>query len=330
MRLINVPDLSPSDDAFTCLETSKPVEWVRLSGLPSNALERNIKRIKLSRYRAAAQSAMNAREGDVVISHHPLMSSAVAIALGVTRKNVRHIAWAFNFTAIPSSRRVALMKKSLRGVEQFVVFSDFEKQFYSKTFEIDQEKFTNVLWTQNRPIVGDEFDFPVKDYFCAIGGEGRDIDLVIRAAERFSGICNFVIITRPHMVPAHPIPSNVQILTNLPSKKTWAIAQKSLGVLIPLISNETCCGHITIVSAKLLGIPIVTTHSFATDEYVLGRESVLISKSGDVDEFSERIGTLLDRQTDLREAARAAQNHETVLHSRKAWSDTLNRLVFRP
>ena len=130
------------------------------------------------------------------------------------------------------------------------------------------------------------------------------------------------------MVPKRSIPGNVYIFKNLPSQKTWSVAQNSLGVLIPLLSDKTCCGHITIVSAKLLGLPIVTTRSVATDEYISGRKSILRSNAGDLDDFCEQVSVLLDQRAELREAARAAQHHETILHSRNAWSDTLNRLVF--
>lgn len=330
MKLINVPDLSPKDDMFTRLELEWPVEWVRLSGMPSNAFERNVKVLKLSRYRAAFQAAAKARKGDVVISHHPLMSSAVAIALHLMKRKVRHIAWAFNFTTLPTGARLTSTSRALRGVEKFVVFSEYEKTLYADRFGVDQNKFTKVLWAQPVPQIDEEFRPMIqKPYLCAIGGEGRDIDLVIEAAKRFEGALEFVVVTRPHMIVGKTIPDNVRIFTDLPASKTWALANRSAGVLVPLISDETCCGHITIVSAKLLGLPIVTTRSVATEEYVAGRRSILKVAPGNLDDFCQEIGVLMDHQIELQELASSAARQESLIHSRKNWSSTLNRVLSR-
>lgn len=305
------------------------MEWVRLSGLPSNALERNIRALRVSRYRAAMQAANEARSDDVVISHHPLMSNAVSIALRLMKRRARHIAWAFNFTQLPSGSRLEIISKALSNVEKFIVFSRYEKDLYAEHLGIDKEKFTNVLWTQNAPTIDNEFEPMIKRPFvCAVGGEGRDIDLVIKAAERFKKVLDFVIITRPHIIESVAIPDNVRILTNLPAPKTWAIANESVGVLIPLVSDDTCCGHITIVSAKLLGLPIVTTRSVATEEYVVGRQSILCSVAGDLDDFCGKIEALFNDREALKVFARAARQQEADLHSRAVWSDVLNSTIF--
>jgi hypothetical protein len=328
MRLINVPDISPKDDAFTCLETQERLEWVRLSGLPSNALERNVKALRLSRYRAAMQAAIEVRHRDVVISHLPLMSTAVALTLRIMNRRARHIAWAFNFTAIPTGPRLRLMAKSLDSVERFIVFSDYERILYPKIFGLDGSKFSKVMWAQDCPSVDSKFSLAIqRPYVCAIGGEGRDIDLVIRSAERFAKDLDFVIITRSYVAPQVAIPENVHIIIDLPPEKTWAIAKNGLGVLVPLISNDTCCGHITIVSAKLLGLPLVTTRSIATDEYVAGRKSILRSTAGDLDDFCEQIHDLIKRQIELKEVAIADRNAESLIHSRRLWSELLNEIL---
>jgi hypothetical protein len=329
MKIINVPDLSNKDDAFTNLELREEVEWVRLTGLASNMVERHVKGIKLSRYRAAVQAALVARQNDVVISHHPLMSNAVAIALRGLRRRSRHIAFAFNFTAIPSGSRLRTMSSHLSNVEAFVVFSKYEKALYSNLFGIEETKFSDVLWAQDPPLVDSFFRSSImKPFVCAIGGEGRDVDIVLKAAEKFKEYLDFVIITRPHMVKHKSISDNVHIFTNLDSKITWAIAEQSVGVLVPLVSEETCCGHITIVSAKLLGLPIVTTRSLATEEYVQGRQSILMADPRELTGFCDCIGQLVDQKEQMYELAQNSKSREIEIHSRKAWAGVLNNIIF--
>lgn len=325
MKVVNVPDLSPKDDGFVCLETKDRFEWVCLSGLPSNGLERAIRTPRISRYRAALQAAMRAKSGDVVISHHPLMSAAVAGALWIMRRRVRHVAWAFNFTKPPRGLRLKILSKLFEHIDRFIVFSEYEKTLYPRLFRLEENRFHNVLWTQSCPRVDEDFAIAAqRPYVCAIGGEGRDIDLVLRAAAHFEGQLDFVLITRSYMLPKERGSSNLKIYTDLPPERTWAVALRSAGVLVPLVSDNTCCGHITIVSAKLLGLPLVTTSSIATEEYISGRPSVLVSAAGDLDSFCDQIRSLVKQQSVLQRLAKSAQPAEALIHSRELWSNVLH------
>lgn len=328
MRIINIPDISPHDDDFTNLQIGRPAEWVRLSGLPANALEKRIKRIRLSRYRGAMQAANAAAPSDLVISHLPAMTVATSLALGVMRKPVKHLAFSFNFTQRPLGLRRKIFQRAFASVDRFVVFSQYEAKFYAEYFDIEPTKISTLLWAQDCPQIGVGLpDVIQPPYFCAIGGEGRDIQLVIKAAESLTNKASFVIITRPHLTVDLRVPDNLVMLTDIPLIETWTIANKSLGVLVPLIADDTCCGHITIVSAKMLGIPIVTTNSVATTEYVSGRKGILSGQAGDLEQFVKNIENLLNNQQSIRTASRKAMPVETELHSRKNWEEFLTKYL---
>ncbi len=74
-------------------------------------------------------------------------------------------------------------------------------------------------------------------------------------------------------------------------------------MLVPLKTRETCCGHITLVSTKLLGLPMITTRAYATREYVEGREAVLECEPGDVTAFTALAQRLVDERDVLRAVA---------------------------
>lgn len=330
MRIINVPDLSPPDDAFTHLELRQNVEWIRLSGLPQNAIERQIKILRVSRYRAAAQAALCSRESDVVISHLPLMSTAISTLLRVKSNPPRHIAFAFNFTDRPTGQRLKFMKKALLSIDRFVVFSDYERQLYSNLFGIEISRFESVVWTQNPPKIDtrcDLSDFEAP-FFCAIGGEGGDLKIILDAAKILKNDARFVIITRPIDIDINLIPKNVQFLFNIPLGQVWALAAKSLGVLVQLKSLDTCCGHITLVGAKQLGLPVVTTSSYATKEYVHGRESALLSDPGDTDAFVRNLILLNENHKALKDIAIQSSASEISYHDRIIWGRLLDSIVF--
>ena len=136
-----------------------------------------------------------------------------------------------------------------------------------------------------------------------------------------------VIIARPHSIGALRVPDGVEILSNIPFGRTWRIAADSLGVLVPLRDEETCCGHLTLVCAKLLGIPLVTSFSRGTAEYVEDREAVLVTPPRDVGALVRAIERLADDQPHLRVAAEAAVPAETEFHDRTKWADYLAEFI---
>jgi hypothetical protein len=295
--LINIPDLSAKDDHFVQLTRYADLPWCTLSGLPANWLERKITRPRISRYRGATQAALAtySYRKSVVISHAPTMSAAVAKALRAGRPGTRHIAFSFNFTDLPTGKRKDYMTSALRLIDRFVVYSDYEKQVYSDYFHIPAHKFKSVLWTQETPPLSATpplVDLPDR-YLCAVGGEGRDFSTLLQAA-RLSG-APLVVIARPHSLRQLSVPDNVRVFCNLPLDQTWAIANRSCGVVVPLKSLSTCCGQITVVSAQMLGIPLITNATHALSAYLSADDLQLTFAPGHVDELAQRMLHLLDQ-----------------------------------
>lgn len=326
--VVNVPDISPKSDAFADLQTASVIEWTRLSGLPQNIVERNFKFVRFSRYRASIQAALAAKSDGYLISHLPLMTASVAHALKIFRKNVPHLGFAFNFTNLPSGKRLSYLRHSLRSVDQFAVFSRYEQGLYANLFELPPERIVPVIWTQDSPPVDrDSVTASAKPTLCAIGGEGRDFRLLLDVARRLGTAARLVIIARPHSLAGLAIPDNVDVLTNIPLARVWGIASASNGVLLPLRDENTCCGHITLVSAKLLGLPLATTRAYATQEYVDGRAAVLSCEPNDAKAFADLAARMLDEPDLLATAARASSSYERDFHRRHHWATYVDDFI---
>ena len=154
LTIVNIPDISPAADAFVELE--RPIDWIRLSGLPANALERGVRRFRLSRYRAVVQAVAAARRGGIVISHLPVMSAAVATGLRLARQRPPHLSFSVNFTTLPAGRRRDYFRKALSPIDQFAVFSEFERALYAHHFDLDPARLKPVMWKQAIPVVAPE------------------------------------------------------------------------------------------------------------------------------------------------------------------------------
>ena len=328
-KAINVPDISPADDGFTVLATGRPIQWVRLSGLPDSAIEHRLARFKLARYRAAWQATRAVTDNSFVVSHLPMMTAAVQQLFGLTRKSPPHLAFAFNFTNLPTGNKFRYLRSLFQQVDQFAIFSRYERELYASTFDLPPGRFVPTLWTQDvppaSPVEQSGADAP---FLCAIGGEGRDFSLLMDACARLPRL-RIVVIARPQSLEGLTVPPNVEVMVNRPLEEVWALAGRSCGVLVPLLRPDTCCGHVTLVGAKLRGIPLLTTASLATAEYVDGRDSVLQCSAGDAQAFAQLAERLVDERTRIGSLARAIMPAERAIHNRRLWADYLTDFVDR-
>ena len=318
IRIVNVPDLSPGG-AFVDLPdvNGRSLEWIGHSGLPASSLERIVRRPRLSRYRAAWQAAGDAREADLVISHLPRMTAAVEHAARLRGRRAPHLAFSFNFTDLPEGRDLARMRNAFARVERFAVYSRYEAGLYPQLFDLPADRFSSIMWAQQAPPTDQSAIVPDGPYVVAIGGEGRDYAAIVAAARARPDL-QWLAIARPNAALDAP-PSNLAVRFNLPAPSTWGIAQRAAAVFVPLKTETTCCGHITIASTQLLGLPLVTTRSQATAEYVDATPGTTVVEPGDVDALVNA-AALAIANAEPGALPRSAQDSIKARYSRDGWA----------
>jgi len=295
MKIISTTDLMGPDWSFLAPHSEdSDLTWATHSGLPRNALERRIKRPHLGRYRAAWSAVQQAKSTPdaLLVSHLPLMGGATNVLRRRFCPDVPQIGFSFNFTDLPRGARRRYLARALRGVSEYVVYSRFELDLYPGYFDLDPALFRFLPWAMEPPQPG-----PVNPtglttpYLCAIGGEGRDYALLARVMRDLPQI-TMVVIARPYSIVGIEFPDNVQVFTNLPLAQTWRVAADSAGLVIPLVSPDTACGHITLVGAQLLGIPLVVTRSRGVSDYVSDGDTAQLVTAGEADDLRDAIAAL--------------------------------------
>lgn len=322
LRIVNVPDVSPGD-AFVDLPDvdGRPVAWIGHSGLPATALERRVRRPRLSRYRAAWQAAGDARAADMVISHLPRMTAAVEHAARLRGGRAPHLAFSFNFTDLPQGRDLARMRRALAAVEQFGVYSRYEARLYPDLFGVSADRFRPMLWGQSAPATDCSAPVPDRPFVVAIGGEGRDYGAIVAAA-RARPELQWIAIARPNAI-FDTAPANLTLRFNLPAPLTWGIAERAAAVVVPLRAETTCCGHITIASTQLLGLPLITTRSHATHEYVDDTPGTTVIEPGDAAALAAMAAAAVADPASGRAAAHAARAAMQARYDRTAWAHVI-------
>lgn len=327
-KIVNVAEIA--DQEWDFIEKFYPpndIEWHYYSASSQNFVERSIKRPKIGRYRACIQATRQIKSPqDIVISHMPRTSHWQSKFMNMFNVNARHLAFSFNFTELPNKKTTAAMKNSFERIDKFVVYSEYEKKLYSEYFDIPFNKFEMLHWAMEKPSYDARFSIMDDEYFCAIGGEGRDYKTLLAAFSKLNDK-KLVIVTRPHAMTGLEIPSNVIVLYNIPASECWAIAKKSKAVVIPLRDKYTPCGHITLVGAMQLGKAIISSVSKGTEDYLIHNENSLLVENNNSSDLAEAIN-ILDGNDEIRN--RIEQNASVFANDKftlDCWVDFVKSFV---
>jgi glycosyltransferase involved in cell wall biosynthesis len=245
--------------------------------------------------------------------------------------SVPQVAFAFNFTDLPQGGRRVYMTRALAGIDDFVVFSRFEQPLYADIFGIPEDRIHFLPWAMEAPVPGPENPLPEAlrraGYLSAIGGEGRDYALLAEVMRKRPQM-RMVVVARPYSIAGIDFPENVTVFTNLPVPTTWRIAADSNGLTIPLKTDTTACGHITMVGAQLLGLPLIVTRSRGVADYVTEAIAQMVPARD-----SAALGAALDRvlqdPAGVARMAEAAQARATTENALATWVDYFRRLALR-
>jgi len=334
MHFINTSDLMGPDWRF--LEPyGRPgdgLSWEFHYGRPANALERALPRPAVGRYRAAlaaVRSARRQRGRAVLVSHLPNMAAAVNVLRMRLCPDVPHIAFAFNFTDPPEGRRRAILARALAGIDEYTVFSSYERPFYADLLGLPEARIAMLPWAMDPPEPGPENPLgpDPAPYLCSVGGEGRDYALLAEAMRRRPDL-RMAVVARPRSVVGVDFPENVTLFTDLPGPLTWRLAVDSLGMALPLKTDRTACGHVTLVGAQLLGLPLAITGSEGVRDYV-DAETALIVPAGDAAALAEAVGGLAGNRAAALRRAEAARATAAERSNPLAWLAYFEALAAR-
>jgi glycosyltransferase involved in cell wall biosynthesis len=251
------------------------LDWSFFSTAPHSAAERLVQRPRLSRYRACRQLAAGTVAGrfDLIFTHHPLVTCWTELFCQ-GRRLCPHVAFAFNFTRLPRQLRLAVMRRAFATVDRFVVFSTFERELYSRHFQIPLAKFEMIPWGIREPAIVSTMNPAASgepahsDTICAVGTQARDYATLLEAMRRLPHI-HLVLVASPKSVRGLPVPSNVTVRFNIPRFEAEAVIRDARLLVLPLLHAKVPCGHVTLVTAMFLSRAIVATRSAGISDYLI-------------------------------------------------------------
>jgi len=254
-----------------------------------------------SRFIGSLRAVMLARKtgASVLLTHEPTLAFWCAVLSTLLRMKITLFAHAFNFTTLPGPLKRYIFSLAFRRIDRFAVFSGMERDLYSKAFQVDRSRFDFIHWGVNPPTVNNA-DTPIiaGEYVSAIGGNSRDYRTFADAARALPDT-KFALVARPENLLNIDIPANVEVQTNIPFGQAMNIMAFSKATVIPLDRTDAPCGHVTLVAAMYLGVPVIATHSVGITDYILNEKTGILVEPKSVSSLGNAI-LLLETNNPLR------------------------------
>jgi glycosyltransferase involved in cell wall biosynthesis len=279
-------------------------EWTFFSTRRRGFLEKLITRPALSRYRACRELARGATSGqfDLIVTHLPLVTCWTETFCR-RRHKCPHVAFAFNFTKLPTGPRFVLMRRAFRRLDRVIVFSSFERTLYSDYFGIPETRIDVIPWRIQDPRVqrkrsGNDAVATAgatptgnSQTISAVGSQGRDYATLVEAMRQLPDIRLVLVAGAKNLEGLDP-PSNVEVRQNIPLAEAEAVLRESRFVVVPLRDAQTACGHVTIVYSMFEERAVVATDSAALAEYVIPSRNGILVKPRDAQALAQAIADL--------------------------------------
>jgi hypothetical protein len=325
LPLICVYSTNPSSWQWFAADTTGKARWQFHTEEPRSFLERLIQRPKLSRIMGAVRCVRSAkRERAVAIAAHSSISTFwTAIAMRLFGQSTPLLSFSFHFPELPTGPRRWIMTKAFAQVRRFTVHSEPERERYANHFGLPLERFDLVRWGVAPPQPADPNEAPIVSgsYICALGKDGRDYPPLIRAMESLPEL-TLVVVAQPGNLAGVVPPKNVKLFCDIPWNQAMNILRYSQFMALPLETNETSCGHITLVLAMFCRKAIVATDSSGIADYFPANYDSPKVQAKDIDGWAESLRAMAsdparrERCAALAEPfAHACCSHDSVLAS---------------
>ena len=296
-HIINVSDMDPAWNWLATACADEPaLAWHHCSSASIEAP----RWLQIAGRHTTWARALNAREAlaraspdALLVSHGPWSAMHIGLARRARHRSVRHLAYAFTFTHLPTGPKRAVMAHAFRDVDRFVSFCSLERQLYARHFDLDLARFDMQLWAAQPPIVQAGPPIVAGSYISAVGSQGRDYAPIIAAMRKLPRM-RLVIVADPASVDAATLPDNVTLTNGISLAAAMNVIQHSLFTTICLRDAEVPCGHSTIVAAMHLGKAIACTDSSGVYDYLFPERTGLLVPSGDPSAWLHAIERLTD------------------------------------
>lgn len=195
--------------------------------------------------------------------------------------------------------RKRLTKISIKKIEKVICYSSLEVQKYKKIFKLEKKFFFipyGIDYMNQKSYIGREL--PEK-YIFSGGGSNRDYKTLIEAYKLLNKKEKLIIATQPWRLDEIKI-DDIIVLSDVVNETFGDVMAKSELLVLSLKNTEVSAGHMVMLQAMSLGVPILVNDIPAIRDYV-DEDVVEFYNSGDFIELKNKIQkVLVDKSKDIK------------------------------
>jgi glycosyltransferase involved in cell wall biosynthesis len=209
-----------------------------------------------------------------------------------------------------SRLKYAFMRVCFRSVYRFVCSARRECAYYAEAFGWPEERFLFVPFHTTRDLLEAPAQ-PEEPYAIAAGRTFRDYPTLLRAID--GEATPLTIVATPASLGAGALPSNVQLIYDIPFPRLVDMIARSAIVILPLVDRRISIGQSVLLQAMALGKPVIVTAVPGTVDYVEHMETGVLVPPGDAEALRTAIRTLWE-DPELRRRIGAAGKARVAAH----------------
>ena len=240
----------------------------------------------------AVRFAEKNRDRAILVSHGAQTALRCASLRRLIGGRAPHISYTFHFESMPGPFKTALIRQTIPGFDRIVVYTTSERDEFREHFRIDHDKIEMIHWGAREPDLESCCAKPIEsgDYICTVGANARDYRTLMAAMERRPDI-RLVAVVRPRSLQGIDVPENVTVYTNISSEDCWNIMSTARFFVLPLMQDASG-GHSVLVQAMFMKKPLIVSDNRKLSDYLIGEDSALVYRSGDVESLVSKIDML--------------------------------------
>ncbi|MBN2566123.1 MAG: glycosyltransferase [Candidatus Eisenbacteria bacterium] len=167
---------------------------------------------------------------------------------------------------------------------------------------------------------------PDDGYVFAGGTAARDWTTLLRAAAYLPEIPFRVIASEADWPTRIAVPTNVEVFFDTPEDFFWETARRARMVVVCLSSRITS-GLVVLILSAVIGRPVISTKTPATEPYYPKDSRNLLIEVGDHRALADRIRALWTDERLCTESASAIQKHILEEHTPQAFAHKIREII---
>lgn len=269
---------------------------------------------------------------DIVWTHYDIDAFLIAFLRKIPilnlflPKQLSCFIWLIDRSKDFSEKRLQFTRWLIKNIDYIVYLAPTEREYFINTFHFSADKQQFIPFAINtecyekgerEQVTG--IDFP---YLLSVGNDvHRDIDLLIEIANELEGKIKVVFASNnPEFKEKAKTCSNLYVVTGNLKQIRW-LYEQCLFAILPLKYNEHVSGCTTILEAGAIKKTIIVTEIPGIEAYLQDGVTGLLTREGNLQEFIEKINSLIDNPSIREDLGEKAYTYVTTYHTTRQWAN---------